>query len=195
MKKILLVILILFIFYGSAYAVIVGYSRVSQTTATCSITPSFSYTTLDSWATVGQDIFANAYKGVKWETVLNACSVEFYLQEIGDVDAIDYIARIYEIDGSTDLSTLIATSSIVSGALISSTGDWQKFEFNAEYALNGRVIVVSRSDETVSDAVNYLRLNTTFNASTDMNTVTFDSSGTNINDLDRATAIRIYENE
>lgn len=157
----------------------------------CSASPDFTYSTLDSWTAIGYDHYVNAFFGAQWQgSNRTVCAVDFYLDEIGNVDALNYSARVYSLSGG-NLGSLIGTSGTVAGSSI--VAGWNKFSFSSGVTLNtDYVIIVGRTDPTNESTSNYIRGNYTFNSNADLNTVLFDSSGNVQSNLDRAIAIRLY---
>jgi hypothetical protein len=164
---------------------------------TCSETPFFSYTTLDSYTLIGQDHYSNAYGGIQYEgDNTSLCQVDFYTAITGDISAISWIVSIYSLDESNNLDTLRGTSSTVAGSGITN-GGWSSFNFESPVTLNtGDVVVISRSDDPQNEsASNCLRMNYTYNANDTLNIAIFDASGASQVLLDRAVAVRLYTNE
>jgi len=163
---------------------------------TCSSTADFSYTSLDSYRSIGSDIYTDSYVGIKWQgTDRSVCRVDFYLQESGDISSLSFKASVYTINGDGDLDTLIGTSDTLAGSSITAAG-WYTFTFSSELTLaTNSVIVVSRTDPTNDDGTNKAQMNYTYNTSADTDFVYFTSTGDYVNALDRASAVRLYSYE
>jgi len=171
---------------------IAGAGAAESGGGSCSTTADFTYTTTDSYTDFASDIYTNAFCGVEWQSTNTACAVEFYISPVGTQTGISYEARIYTLDGG-DLDTLIATSSSIAGTSIS-TG-WVKFEFSEAYALNGRAIVMCRTDPGTASSSNYMTMNFTYNAGTSMNLVKFASTFGNDTNADYSLPVRTYDTE
>lgn len=193
MKQILCTFLACCFWYSSCFGGMI-IQKFSSSSFTCGTTADYSYTSTDSWVNIGTDQWSDGMVGVVWETSQSACSIEFWTSVVGDVDAIDYEAIIISIDASDDMDSTIATSTAVSGEDVTA-GGWTKFEFDAAYALEDRAIVISRTDSSSSSSSNYIRVNVTWNTSTDMDFAKYGYTGTNSYLANRAAAVRIYDAE
>ena len=128
-------------------------------------------TLFHEYATVGAgyskigEATARAYGGTDWQsatTVQNVCKVGFNVREVGDVDSISYVAKIYSRSGAA-LTTLKATSdNTVAGNLIPplASPDWVYFDFSGldiDMAQTD-VALLSRVDSDNVSASNYIQL-------------------------------------
>jgi hypothetical protein len=194
MKKIILIILILLNIPAWVWAFnLVTGSSMAVTGFSCSETPFFSYTTTDSYTLVGQDHYSNAYVGIQYQgSNTTLCQVDFDTAITGDISGISYIASVYDLDGSNNLSTLRGTSNTLSGASVTN-GGFTSFTFSSAITLNtDDVVVVSRIDPTNESSTNILRINYTFNSNATLNFTVFSAAGANQLLLDRALAVRLY---
>ncbi len=103
----------------------------------------------------------NTYRGIYWtgpSKVICAVDVQLYVK--GDISSITYKVSVWDVDIDNDLtlSTLLASSTPVSGADI--VAGWNRFVFSSDVSLaTGKtVVLISREDAGNKDGVNRIQV-------------------------------------
>lgn len=123
------------------------------------------------------------------------CSVEFYLEENGDVDSFYYRAEIFRGgDGAIDEGTFSAASESVAGTNIPANGSpgWVKFDFATTQAgLEQYDIISITKVGTVIDGTNHVSVYYEYNGADTLQNMVWRVGADAIAD-DNSTAVKLY---
>ena len=135
------------------------FSHVNICPAACNITYENGEGT--AGAGVGDSEDRNTYRGIYWTGPSKTiCAVDVQLYVKGDISEINYLVTVWDVDIENDLSlsTLLASSMVVSGADI--VAGWNRFGFTYDVTLAAgkTVVLISREDAGVKDGVNRIQV-------------------------------------